>query len=377
VDVLGYLPDREGAIFEPLQAVNDLLAQHPDHPYGLLDAGQLASTLADFATLTEALELPYAGSDQPGRNLLLPSPVGAARPAFLAPAAQRAGDLADPSPMLIVGFEGMRDFYPALIAANLAKLGIPARPHFLPFNTITDRRDINTVQMAHAIEDEAALSRLASGLKRAVKPGERIGLPAILGVEEHGRVFSELEKRVGAPLFEIPTLPPSVPGIRLHTALRHRLLSMGVRVEAGMEAMGFHAADGRIRWVETETSARPLKHRAGAFLLATGGVLGGGFYSDPTGRFWDAVFDLPLTVPQDRSRWFSPRFLEGQPVFSGGVAVNRDFQPIHPEDASGQPIYANLWAAGGALAHADGIHERSLEGIAVVTGSVVGQRIAA
>ena len=60
-------------------------------------------------------------------NLFLPSPAGAARPAFLAPQAQLAGDLSRSEPMLIVGFEGMRDFYPLLIAENLTKSGYQAR----------------------------------------------------------------------------------------------------------------------------------------------------------------------------------------------------------------------------------------------------------
>ena len=47
------------------------------------------------------------------------------------------------------------------------------------------------------------------------------------------------------------------------------------------------------------------------------------------------------------------------------MSVDSSFQPV---DADGRPVYANLWAAGGALAHADPILERSLEGIAIVTG---------
>ncbi len=187
--------------------------------------------------------------------------------------------------------------------------------------------------------------------------------------------MAALAQRTGATVFEIPTLPPSVPGIRLHSVLRQLLLDHGVRVEAGMEVIGFDVpSDGRIRWVETETSARPLKHRAENFLLATGGVLGGGFNSAPDGRFWEVVFGLPLTVPQDRTTWFRPDFLdsEGQPVFSGGVAVDKRFQPV---DAAGKRVYDNLWAAGGTLAHADPIQERSLEGLSIITGVMAAKAI--
>ena len=202
-----------------------------------------------------------------------------------------------------------------------------------------------------------------------------MGLPAILGLHQHVQTCKLLGDRLGAPVFEIPTLPPSVPGIRLTAALRHRLEARGVRVEIGMEGIGFHSEAGEIAWVESATSARPLKHRARAYLLATGGVLGGGFNSDHTGRFWESIFDLPLTVAQDRREWFRPRFFDpaGQPVFHGGVAVNDTLQPV---DAAGRTVFRNLWAAGGLLAHCDPILERSLEGIAIATGVAAAEAIA-
>lgn len=366
VDVLGYAADGKG-VARPLHTIADL----PDeHPYRLLGVERLSAALSDFAALTAEIGLHYTGAAAKGENLWLPSPVGAARPAFLVPAGQAAGDLSTGQPLLIVGIEGMRDFYPKLIAENLAKQGHTARHAFLPLSLFTQRHDITTLQLAKLVEEPARLSQLADSLARLVKPGERIGLPAVLGFENHPAVLARLTESTGAPVFEIPTLPPSVSGIRLHSRLCRKLEAMGVRVEIGMEAIGFGADGNRIGWVETETSSRPLKHRATNFLLATGGILGGGINSDHTGRAWEVIFGLPLMTPQERSGWFRPRFLDGggQPVFRGGVPVNENFQPIHSD---GAPVYANLWAAGGSLAGADSIRERSVEGIAISTGGWV------
>jgi glycerol-3-phosphate dehydrogenase subunit B len=268
--------------------------------------------------------------------------------------------------MLIVGFTGLRDFYPHLIADNLAAQGHPARALLLPVDIVSATHDRNTVQLATALDEEQVQRRLAETLRGLVAPGERIGLPAILGLHRHAEAMGLLERVAGAPIFEISTLPPSVPGIRLTTALQRHLAELGVRVEAGMEAVGFHAEGDIIHWVETATSARPIRHHARRYLLATGGVLGGGFDSDHQGRFWEVVFGLPLTTPQDRRRWFRPLFFDpaGQPVFQGGVPVDRCWQPV---DAAGRPVYRNLWAAGGVLAHADPLLERSREGISLTT----------
>jgi glycerol-3-phosphate dehydrogenase subunit B len=368
VDVLGYYPPgNQWPVKWPLESVSQLVEQKPGHPYSLLESEQLRNLLSEFAALTHEIGLPYAGAREPGRNLLLPSPLGVPRPAYLAPQAQMAGDLVRSDPMVIVGFQGMRDFFPKLIAANLTKLRQKARSAFLSLSLLTERRDINTVQMAKLLDEPERRTRLAGELRKLVAPGERIGLPAILGFADHTAALTDLQERAGAQIFEIPTLPPSVPGIRLHTALRNRLAQMGVQVEIGMEVIGYQASGERISWVQTETSSRPLKHRSECFLLATGGVLGGGFNSDRTGRLWETIFDLPVTVPQNRSQWFRPAFLDpaGQPVFQGGVAVGRNLQPVH---SNGTPVFANLWAAGSALAQADAIHERSLEGIAIATG---------
>ncbi len=371
IDVLGYLPGylpgQEQHIRRPLEQTLAVAETQPDHPYSLLAAGAVAESLDQFLALSAEIGLPYQGAAVNGDNLLLPSPAGAARPTFLAPSAQLAGDLNRPEPMLIVGFDGLRDFYPALIAENLSKQGHDARAAFLPLTLLTDQRDRSTVHLAEALDDPARRERLAASLRELVEPGERLGLPAIVGIEDHATSFAELQRQVGAPLFEIPTLPPSVPGIRLFRALRRHLSRLDVRVEAGMEAVGFSIdGGGDIQWVETETSARPLRHRARHYLLATGGILGGGINSDHTGRIWETIFDLPLTIAPDRGQWFRPHFLDpaGQPVFHGGVPVNRQFQPIGTD---GEPVHANLRACGSILAGTDPIRERSQEGIAIAT----------
>jgi len=381
VDVLGYYPDERTPVERPLQTIHTLTEAQPQHPYALLDGRGLEDALRHFASLTKEIGLPYLGAANADANLSLPSPVGAARPTFLAPLAQLGGELGGigmppyDAPMLIVGLRGMRDFFPELIAENLNKQGHTARAAFLPLGVITDRRDSNTAQLASGLDDPARRSKLAAELKQLAQPGERIGLPAILGMAEHSAVMKELQAATGAAVFEIPTLPPSVPGIRLNTALRRQVEELGVRVEVNMDVTGFRAENGHIAWVETETSHLPLKHRAEKFLLATGGLLGGGINTDHTGRVWEVIFHLPLAMPQNRGEWFRPRFLDpaGHPIFSGGAPVNRQFQPV---DASGARVYSNLWAAGNILAHADPIRERSLEGIAIATGIAAAQHIA-
>ena len=384
IDLFGYAPDApDTPIHRPLEYVTGKLAkEQPQHPYALLGKDRLVAALDSFVALTHELGLSYGGAAQPGENLMLPTAVGAARPTYLAPQAQLGGDLGRSEPMVIVGFEGLRDFYPQLIAENLAKQGIQARAVLLPFDVLTDRRDSNTVQQAHGMDDPARRSRLISELKKLAKTGERIGLPPILGLDDHAAVLFDMQSQTGATVFEIATLPPSVPGMRLFKAWRNRLNKMGVRVDSNMEVVSAQSepssngAGPSVHLVESATSARPMKHRAGGYVLATGGIMGGGFNSDHEGHVWETIFDLPLTTPQARSEWFNPVFINpaGHPVFSGGVAVNEAMQPL---DGDGAVVYSNLWVAGDLLAHDNPILQRSLEGTAIATGFAAAKAAAA
>jgi glycerol-3-phosphate dehydrogenase subunit B len=373
LDVLGYMPESGDKVNSPIERLCDLPA---GHPYTLVGGEGVHAAIELLATTLAAEGLEYAGAGQPDANLWLPSPIGAARPTFLAPRGQIDGDLSRDEPIVIVGLRGLRDFYPRLIAENLSKQGIRARAEFLPLDLITARRDVNSVQLANALEDAQRQAALAAALARIVRPGERIGLPALLGVEHHPQALDALQSQTQASIFEIPTLPPSVPGLRLYHALARAFRRLDVRLETNMEVIGFVAEDRRIRWIETAASARPLRHHAERFLLATGGILGGGFNSDHRGRFWEVVFDLPITgVPQDRAEWLRPAFLDpkGHAVFHAGIAVDDSFRPVAE---NGEPVYTNLWAAGALLAHADPIRERSLEGIAVATGVTAERQLA-
>jgi glycerol-3-phosphate dehydrogenase subunit B len=166
-----------------------------------------------------------------------------------------------------------------------------------------------------------------------------------------------------------------VPGIRLHNLLLRTIKRHGGRVLDGMEVVAADAGNGRVMAVWTEAAARRLSHRATTFVLATGGILGGGITADHDGHVREVVLDLPLNAAPDRSAWFRRGFLDpsGHPIYQAGLAVNAAFQPVNEE---GQVLYQNLHAAGTTLAQCEALRERSLEGVALVSGYLVGKQIA-
>jgi glycerol-3-phosphate dehydrogenase subunit B len=312
-------------------------------------------------------------------NWFLPTALGTFRPTCLAPLTMIAGDMKVATPVLIVGFASYLDFSPSWIAANLEKNGIPARGILIDLPSLKDQRLITTRVLAQLFDKPEFRAEVAQALKLSpgapAGPGTaRIGFPAVLGLDRAPEALHDLEERLGVPVFEIPGLPPSVPGIRLHNLLVKAIEGTGVRVFDGMQVTAAGAEDGHLVQVWSEAAARRRAHRARNFVLATGGILGGGSRASYDGSLHETVFHLPVRWPSQRSEWLAADFLAptGHPIFRSGLPVNASFQPV---DGSGQVLYKNLWATGASLAGCDPVWERSLEGIALATGYIVGERI--
>jgi glycerol-3-phosphate dehydrogenase subunit B len=374
VDVLGYYPlSSEVAVESPAEGIARLVQENPGHPYAIGGPDGLDQALRAFQSLCAEAGYPMHGSLE--RNWLLPSAVGALRPTCLAPETMVAGNLRRRESMLVVGIEELPDFYPNLVAGNLSAQGIPARDISLNLSGLHQRRFVTTKILAQLFDQPDFRAGVVAALKPRLEGATRVGFPAVLGLNRPLEVKRDLEEQIGCQVFEIPTLPPSVPGIRLHNLLLGAIKRNGGRIFDGMEVVAADAGNGRVTAVWTEAAARRLSHRATTFVLATGGILGGGITADHEGQVREVVFGLPLSAPLDRSEWFRRGFLDpsGHPIYQTGLAVNAALQPV---DEEGQILYQNLHAVGTTLAHCEALRERSLEGIALVTGYLAGQKIA-
>jgi glycerol-3-phosphate dehydrogenase subunit B len=200
-----------------------------------------------------------------------------------------------------------------------------------------------------------------------VKGVTAVGFPAVLGLDEPEMVQNELSDRLGVPVFEIPTLPPSVPGTRLFNRLRRHLLDNGVRLQIGHPVVRGIIEQGQVRGVEVAAAGKPTRFYADAVILATGGLYGGGLLSDDRGRVWEPVFDLPVDANPDRATWFADSMLavSGHTVGRFGVRVNAAMQPIGND---GAPIARSLYVAGHILAQPGTIPTAAFhEGMALAT----------
>ncbi len=359
----------------PLAAIEDLVAARPDHPYALAGRQALLDGIARLRAACVAVGYPLVGSVE--HTLLLPTALGAFRPTALAPYTMVAGDarqLGDRRPTLIAGFRELRDFFPPLIAANLRAQGYQAQSAYLDMPPVERSHEFAPMIVARLFERAEFRARVATQLADLVRRGgyARVGLPGVLGLQRAGEVVRDLQERSGALIFEIPTLPTSVPGVRLFHALEEAALAVGVRLQIGAWVLRGEARGERLVAAYSEAAAREQRHTAPRWVLATGGVMGGGLRADHHGTIIETALGLPVRSPSGRADWFAQRFLEqrGHPVFQSGVAADQQLRPL---DAAGRIVYENVAVAGGALAGYDPIREGCLEGVAIATGYAAGR----
>jgi len=298
---------------------------------------ELAEAFAFFRTFAEEAGCPYAGG--PEESLDLPTMFGtfqevAMAPAFLAGAAASRGGRAT-----IVGVKGLSSFDVGFIAERLTaearkrgwsvtydawQIGLAAVPGTTP----------TLLQFANRFDrDEAFRDELLAALKPVARETDLIILPGILGMRSRHERIESFAAGLGCRIAELPTLPPSIVGLRLHYALEERLRQAGVEFFNGYPVSGLAIADGRCRAVSVATPARERTLAAEAFILASG--------------------------------QFSDHLLQG-----GLAGVDRQLRPLGTD---GKPLAENLHAVGALLPAAASGGRRGGNELAIVTGYRIGR----
>jgi glycerol-3-phosphate dehydrogenase subunit B len=363
IDVLGYGPER---ITSPADELPAFVEAHPEHPYALLGVDAIAPALDWFAaTIADGPQQGYRYVGELSRNQMLPTAVGAVRPSALVPETAAGGELGSGAAICVVGMRVLRDFHASLCAANLQRSGIDARAVEVPVDV--GRQEANALGLARKLDDPGFRSAFAARLLPLLRSDERVGLPAIIGLRDPYGAWSELERRLGHGVFEIPTLPPSAPGIRVYDALRAALRAAGGRLVPGAEVLEGQREGDRVTAVRAQSSGHDHIYGARWVVLASGGFTSGGIELGSDWQARETVLGLALRgVPEPSEPRFSGDYFADQPIARAGVAVDGSLL------AEGT---ANVFVAGGALPGAAPWREGSGEGIAISSGHVVAQAV--
>jgi glycerol-3-phosphate dehydrogenase subunit B len=372
IDVLGYAPER---VERPAAALAALVEGRPEHPYSLVGAEGVAAAVDWFEARIAAGPLaPYSYTGGVEENLLLPTAAGVPRPSAVVPETMAGGDLRREAPVCVVGFRALKDFYPTLAADLLVRAGVQARS--VELDLVPERRaDVNALGFARAFDDAAFRAEVAAQLSGRLGAEERAGFPAVLGIADPHGAWSELEHRLGHAVFEIPTLPPSVPGMRLYRSLHHALRRAGGGHILNAVVIGAEHEGGRVSALRTRVGLREERRGADWVVLATGGFASGGIELDSRWAAHETALGLPVAgVPEPGEERFRPGYFDDHPMGRAGVSVDRDLRPL---DGGGERIYQNVLVAGATLTGAEPWREKSGDGLSLSTGYRAAERVLA
>ena len=376
IDLLGYYPFGSSVSVEnPFDSIDRLIEEMPNHPYARVGVPDIRKALTSFLGLFEGGDYHYVSRDE--KNTVTLTPAGRTRPTYLLPSTMAWGGLEDERDVLIVGFDGLNDFYSTYVAHNLNLFGIEGRLPFkarsisLPVSEFSTRKTAPAPVLARFFEEKGFRDRIAQAVRSELTGKERVAFPAVLGVERPQEVKRELEEKLGTTVFEIPTLPPSVPGFRLFQAFKRHVQRNGVTVIMGFAVTEALLRNGTCLGVSVTCPPVQRTYSADIFILATGSFFGGGLEARGD-RAVEPIFDLPLHQPASRDTWFGDRFFSDDPHPIAQVGVMAD-ERLNPIDEDGRAVVRNLHVAGSILSGSDPLREKSGGGIALCTGYKAGK----
>jgi len=374
LDLLGVYPPREQMVRDdPWEGISALIEGSPRHPYAVLGVDAVRRAMGEFLAFADSAGLRYCGMAE--RNVTIATAVGTLKTAYRVPRSMWRGvtALQERLPTLIVDFEGMKDFSAAAMVEVLRSRWPRLQALRVTFPVRFPGIDRHNPLLAEALESSEIRAKLAEAIRPHLSGVLMVGMPAVLGIRAGDRVVADLEERLGVGIFEIPTMPPSVPGIRLQSAMEEALRKRGVQIFDGRRVLCARTEErlcagitvgGAGEWHETM--------EAQGIILATGRFLGGGLTASRDG-ISEALFGLPVVQPPSRDRWHRGSFLDprGHPVNEAGLAIDDRFRPLGED---GSFAFENVFAAGSILAHQDWVRTKCGAGLAVSTahGAVEG-----
>ena len=367
------------------RGIRELVNKNVNHPYSLIGKGNINSALRKISASVKSFldgmksaGVPYKGSMK--QNMLLTNALGTGKSVTLCPASMYPGDVSkmDNARMLFVGFRGFADFNPAFCSRSLFELGrsmdvgIKKCSYiYVDFPGMEGCDNIQSIEIARGMDDAGAVTKLASLIEN--KNFTHMALP-VMGIGNCEESARELEDKTGAKAFEVLSLPPSVPGYRLQTALERCVEN--VQMINGKVMRAEMRGEKNIREIKVENCGEILRISPKTIVLATGKYIGGGLEGHDV--LYETIFNLPTfdgAGKSVRNAKMSGMLCSevlpesGHPVFSCGVMVDNK---MHPLNGNHDIIFENLFAAGSVLCGYDYTRDNCGLGVALATGCLAG-----
>ncbi|MBQ9453270.1 MAG: anaerobic glycerol-3-phosphate dehydrogenase subunit B [Desulfovibrio sp.] len=373
IDLLGYV--QGNAIADPWQGMTQL---PEEHPYRLLGVDNVRLAMDSLRKTLEDHGWPMhpAIIDGHDGNTRLPTIMGTLKPTWLLPPGVEPQTLATAKNILVVSVEKLRDCRPGLVIDQLKRYKEWAdrtyTPALLPSPFGEAHRSISALDLARLADRPQTRNWLLDNLAQFAGNYDLILLPPLCGSRADLALQQQISAIAKCPVVEMLSIPPGVGGLRLRDVLLRAMKECGCTFIENATALHAEVHDGCCTALQVNASGVVERQAAHAFVMATGGILGGGITMTP-GTVQETVFGIDIPAPQDVGQW-SEQDIFGNHIFSHmGIRVDSAMRPVGHEAT---PLWQNVFFAGRTVGGYDYAAEKSGLGVAIATGWQAGRMAA-
>jgi len=265
----------------------------------------------------------------------------------------------------IVEFENHKDFHSELIAKSIKK--IAKSIEIIKIQQPDDSKNSDSSSLAISFDNLASSENYFNSLKKRLNKNSSIVIfPAVLGLNKYIKVIQTAEKILNKKCVEAPTLPPSIPAIRLNLDLEKEVMEHN-NLHKGSVISKAKIENNKCLYL-IDNFERIFN--ADAFVVSNGGVLMGGIKVYSNGDIRENIFNPKI---QNNNHLLKDKSSESlNALQTSGVLTNNKLNPFLDDDS----IINNVFYTGRNLANWNPSTEFSGEGISIASGWYTANNIA-
>lgn len=366
VDFLGYVNGKK-IMDNPYNHLKEL---PENHPYNIAGEENIKAAFKSLVDISCSNGYHIKFSDD-GCNQTAISIVGTTKPTYICSDSNNAARVLKAKKILFAGVEYLKDAQVALAVKQAKHYKVFADAEIsyamLPSPFGQTHRVLNCLDIARYVDKEEGFNWLKTELVKCSKGYDAVILPPICGTVNYSKNYEAL-KSEGIVIVESLSIPPGVGGYRLRDALVNEAKKLNIKfiencnvqrsITNGSKCVSLVALHNNIAGaIETE-------YKAEQFIIATGGVIGGGIVTTYE-KVYEKIFNIPLSCPATVEERSDKNVFGNHEFTKFGVNVNSKFQAV---DSSNKPLFENVYFAGNTLGNYDFPTEKSGYGVACVTG---------
>lgn len=387
IDLLSHSPRTHQAIDNPWQEIDSLAESLPDHPYAKLGRKKIELAMEWYQAMMNTAGLSLTPTHSQNNHYRITT-LGTLKSTWLSqPYVQKIepdfSNLSEFKSVVMISIDGFRDFQPQIAQSNLQKhpafrhLTVKTAKVYLSAFSKINRNpyDLRSIDISRLLRDDAQFQEFADQLLNIATPDDLLIMPAVLGNGDGLELMNRLSQYTGLNLHEVPTMPPSLLGIRIEDSMMRTFINHGGVLHKGDEVLGgqFSQHNGELTLTSIQSKKMgDMDLIARHYILASGSFFSKGLIANQYG-IEEPVFGLDTEVTGDRKEWHQHDFFTRtpHPFLSFGVTTDNQFKP----SIKGQVI-SNLYCIGAILSGYNPIVHGCGGGVAISTAYSVVEQIA-